>query len=66
MPQQQRMPWWNQRFAQHCLALHADGRCARAEGDLGCAYLHVPATAAAAAEHLAVAPTWLLEKEEAK
>jgi tRNA-dihydrouridine synthase 1 len=65
LPPQQRMPWWNERFAQHCLALHADGRCGRAEGDLGCAYLHMPPTAAAAAEALVAAPSWLLEKEEA-
>jgi tRNA-dihydrouridine synthase 1 len=59
-----RLPWWNARFSQHCLALHAEGHCARAEGDHGCAYLHQPATAAGAAEPLAEGPTWLLEKEE--
>ena len=49
----------------HCATFHTEGRCERAEGALGCAYIHVPATPAAAAEPLAAAPTWLLEKEEA-
>jgi tRNA-dihydrouridine synthase 1 len=63
LPEAQRLPWWAARFGQHCLALHADGRCGRAESDLGCAYLHTPATDAAAAEALEAAPSWLLEKD---
>ena len=63
LPEAQRLPWWGARFGQHCLALHADGRCARAESDLGCAYLHTRATDAAAAEALDAAPSWLLEKD---
>lgn len=57
----QRLSWWNARFGQHCMALHAEGVCARARSEYGCAYLHVPATPAGAAEPLASAPSWLRE-----
>ncbi len=34
----ERMAWWRERFGQHCLAFHVEGRCAR---DRACAFLHL-------------------------
>jgi len=64
MPEQERMGWWSARFGQHCLAFHATGTCVRSESEHGCAFLHVPPTAAAVAEEPNVAPSWLRESEE--
>jgi tRNA-dihydrouridine synthase 1 len=60
MDADKRMAWWAAEFGQHCLALHAEGVCARAISDFGCAYLHVPATPDGAAEPLGT-PSWLAE-----
>lgn len=60
----ERMAWWSARFGQHCLAFHVEGECERAQGEHGCAFLHVSPTAAAATEAPDVAPSWLREKDE--
>ena len=65
MEADKRMAWWADRFGQHCLALHAEGVCARAVSDFGCAYLHVPATPDGAAEPLGT-PSWLAENVAGK
>jgi hypothetical protein len=53
----QRVAWWSARFAQHCMVFHAQGRCARADGEHGCAFIHMQAAIAP--------PSWLLEQSVA-
>ena len=66
MEPDKRLAWWAAKFGQHCLVLHSDGVCPRANSDFGCAYLHVPAAPDGAAEPLGAAPSWLCENASGK
>jgi hypothetical protein len=54
MPESDRIPWWRDRFGQHCFAFHCGaGGCLR---DRACAFLHT--------DILRTNPTWLEEAED--
>jgi tRNA-dihydrouridine synthase 1 len=60
LPPAEQIGRWSSRFKQHCCAYHLVGRCERALGEHGCAFLHT--TALQVAGESGETPTWLEER----